>query len=224
MTTTTGTSDLRDSPLSRIAELFNVNHFVVSQARPYVAPFLQTGDILSHALPRHSTTRQRGRFWLPLLRMCALEVQHRLRQLDTLGLLHSSVRRFLVDESVPGASLTLVPELGAGDFFKLLERPTRSTVDEWILRGERSVWPAIGALKVRCAVEIELDRGYQVVRRRKPMDAVAIQKSRRSSSASMQPNGDDAGGLKSSGEKRKRHRSGSQGVNRTGNGNSYEHR
>ncbi|KAH8789928.1 hypothetical protein F5882DRAFT_103215 [Hyaloscypha sp. PMI_1271] len=30
----------RDSPLSRIAELFNVNHFIVSQARPYLVPFL----------------------------------------------------------------------------------------------------------------------------------------------------------------------------------------
>lgn len=32
------------------------------------------------------------------------------------------------------------------------------------------MWPAVGALKVRCAVEVELDRGYQVVRRRKPLD------------------------------------------------------
>lgn len=196
-----------------------MNHFVVSQARPYVAPFLQTGDILSHALPRHSTTRQRGRFWLPLLRICALEIQHRLRQLDTLGLLHNSIRRFLIDETVPGASLTLVPELSAGDFFRLLERPTKRTVEEWILRGERSVWPAIGALKVRCAVEVELDRGYQFVRRRKPMDAVgpgqAVERRRLSNGTSL--NGKDAGGLKGSGEKRKRHRSGSLGAAR-GNG------
>jgi hypothetical protein len=40
-------------------------------------------------------------------------------------------------------------------------------VKGWIARGERAVWPAVGALKVRCAVESELDRGYQVVRRQK---------------------------------------------------------
>ncbi len=79
---------------------------------------------------------------------------------------------FLIDETVPGASLTLVPELSAWDFVRLLESPTKKGVEEWILRGERSVWPAVGALKVRCALEVELDRGYQVVRRRKPMDAV----------------------------------------------------
>ncbi|KAI9738697.1 MAG: hypothetical protein M1834_008202 [Cirrosporium novae-zelandiae] len=153
----------RESPLSRIAELFNVNHFIVSQARPYVAPFLRSD--FQHPDPRHSS---RWNIPLPLLRTLTLEVHHRLRQLDYLGLLPVSLRRLLIDEEIPGASLTLIPDLRARDFLKLLENPTKESLDHWILRGERSVWPAISALKVRCAVEVELDRGYQIVRRRKP--------------------------------------------------------
>ena len=42
----------REGPLARIAELFNVNHFVVSQARPYVAPFLRSD--LSSPKPRYA--------------------------------------------------------------------------------------------------------------------------------------------------------------------------
>lgn len=205
----TASTDVRDSPLSRIAELFNVNHFVVSQARPYIAPFLQGGDVVSHALPRHSTTRQKGRVWAPLLRVCVLEFQHRLRRLDALGLLHSSIRRFLIDEIVPGASLTLVPELSARDFVRLLQSPTSKIINDWILRGERSVWPAIGALKIRCAIEVELDRAYQLVRRRKPMDA--MEQPHKASIVGV--------GLKGSGEKRKRparQRAGS--LNAAGNG------
>lgn len=72
-----------------------------------------------------------------------------------------------MDEHIPAASVTLVPELSASDFVRLLETPTQSSLDHWILRGEKSVWPAVGALKVRCAIESELDRGYQLVRRRK---------------------------------------------------------
>jgi TAG lipase/lysophosphatidylethanolamine acyltransferase len=53
-----------------------------------------------------------------------------------------------------------------------LETPTRESLEHWILRGERSVWPAEVALKIRCAVEVELDRGYQVVRMRKPLDFI----------------------------------------------------
>lgn len=143
-----------------------MNHFVVSQARPYIAPFLRS-DL------QHPSPRQAGRqgFTIPLLRLITLEVHHRLSQLDSLGFLPQSVRRLLIDEKVPGASLTLVPSLAAGDFLKLLETPTNESLDYWILHGERSVWPAVGALKVRCAIEVELDKCYQVVRRRKPLEA-----------------------------------------------------
>jgi TAG lipase/lysophosphatidylethanolamine acyltransferase len=154
----------RDSPLSRIAELFNVNHFIVSQARPYLVPFLRS-DMPG---PSPLYTR-RGRTSLigGLLRLMTMEIHHRLSQLDSLSILPNSIRRFLVDEHIPAASVTLVPEISAGDFVRLLETPTRESLDYWILRGEKSVWPAVGAIKVRCAVESELDRGYQFVRRRK---------------------------------------------------------
>lgn len=155
----------RESPLHRIGELFNVNHFIVSQARPYLAPFLRSD--LHHPNPKQDG---RLRLSMPILRLVVLEVQHRLQQLDELGLLPLSIRRFLLDENIPGPSLTLVPEFTPGDFFKLLENPTREAMDYWILKGERSVWPAVTALKIRCAIEVELDRGYQLVRRRKPFD------------------------------------------------------
>ncbi|KAI9904839.1 hypothetical protein N3K66_001368 [Trichothecium roseum] len=154
----------RDSPLRRIAELFNVNHFIVSQARPYLIPFLQSDMHGPSLLETRSRTTQLSAF---LLRMVGLEVRHRLRQLDTLQVLPASIRRFLVDEQVPAASMTLVPEVTAGDFVRLLETPTRETLNYWILRGERSVWPAVAALRIRCAVEHELDRSYQIVRKLK---------------------------------------------------------
>ncbi|KAH8731193.1 acyl transferase/acyl hydrolase/lysophospholipase [Phaeosphaeriaceae sp. PMI808] len=155
----------RESPLHRIGELFNVNHFIVSQARPYLAPFLRSD--LHHPNPRQDG---RWRLTMPILRLVVFEIQHRLHQLDELGLLSPSVRRFLLDENVPGPSLTIVPELTPGDFFKLLENPTKEAIDYWIHKGERSVWPAVTALKIRCAIEIEIDRGYQLVRRRRPVE------------------------------------------------------
>jgi TAG lipase/lysophosphatidylethanolamine acyltransferase len=154
-----------ESPLARIAELFNVNHFLVSQARPYLVPFLQSD--LHHAGPRHERAWRTG---LGLVRVMHLELQHRLGQLDSLGLLPASARRFVLDEAIPGASLLIVPEITPRDFLRLLENPTKESVEYWIHKGERSVWPAIGAIRVRCAIEVELDRGYQLVRRRKPFD------------------------------------------------------
>ena len=164
---TPSTDHDRDTPLSRVAELFNVNHFIVSQARPYIAPFLAPS--LHHSNSQRSSTVPWSTY---LTRLLIMELQHRLTQMDTLGMLPSGIRRLLLDESVPGASWTLVPQVSLGDFARLLRNPTRQEIDYWILRGERSVWPAIGALKIRCIVEMELDRGYQLVRRRKPFDLV----------------------------------------------------
>ncbi|MCJ1318749.1 hypothetical protein MMC15_004079 [Xylographa vitiligo] len=161
----------RDSPLVRIAELFNVNHFLVSQARPYLAPFLRA-DLQQHLAPtpRPQQTHP-GTLLAAASRLLLLELHHRLRQADDCGLLPPPLRRLLLgDDAVPGAGLTLVPAIGPRDLARLLDRPTRQSLEHWILRGERSVWPAVGALKVRCAVEVELDRGYQLVRRRKPLD------------------------------------------------------
>ena len=160
------TTNERDSPLARIAELFNVNHFIVSQARPYIAPFLRSD--LQH--PNNPRQGRKTGIVVPLLRLVIQEVHHRLSQLDSFGLLPTAIRRLLVDETIPGASLTLVPDLAPSDFLKLLETPTKESIEYWILHGERSVWPAVSALKVRCAIEIELDRCYQLIRRRKPMD------------------------------------------------------
>ncbi|ELR07447.1 hypothetical protein VC83_02708 [Pseudogymnoascus destructans] len=154
----------RDSPLTRVAELFNVNHFIISQARPYLVPFLQSD---MHGPSGSYARRGRTSFTSHLLRLITMEIHHRLSQLDSLGVLPASTRRFLIDETVTGASVTLVPELSTGDFLRLLETPTCGSLDHWILCGEKSVWPAVSALKVRCAVESELDRGYQFVRRRK---------------------------------------------------------
>lgn len=156
----------REGPMARIAELFNVNHFIVSQARPYIAPFLRSD--LSDPKPRYA---KRTGVSNSLLKVMFMELQHRLHQLDSIGILSSSVRRILLDEEIPGPSLMLVPEVGLTDYVKQLENPTKESIDYWILKGEKSVWPAIGALKIRCAIEVELDRGYQLVRRRKPFDA-----------------------------------------------------
>ncbi|KAI2626300.1 hypothetical protein GGS21DRAFT_540807 [Xylaria nigripes] len=151
-------------PLARIAQLFNVNHFIVSQARPYLIPFLQSD---MHGPSLFTARHRRAQIAGHLFRILGLEVRHRLKQLDMLGLLPISIRKFLVDEGVPGPSVVLVPTVTASDFIRLLETPTRETLDYWILRGERSLWPAVSALKVRCMVEYEIERAYQQARRLK---------------------------------------------------------
>lgn len=59
-----------DLPMKRLSELFNVNHFIVSQVNPHVAPFLL--QTMPSAGPR--------RIWSGLLYLIRSEIKHRINQ------------------------------------------------------------------------------------------------------------------------------------------------
>jgi TAG lipase/steryl ester hydrolase/phospholipase A2/LPA acyltransferase len=64
-----------DLPMARLAELFNVNHFIVSQVNPYVLPFIDpTAD------PDHLGVFRK------MKRFIKSETRHRLLQAAELGL------------------------------------------------------------------------------------------------------------------------------------------
>jgi TAG lipase / lysophosphatidylethanolamine acyltransferase len=157
-----GSAELQEAPLKRIGELFNVNHFIVSQTRPYIAPFVRAEQNYAG----HST------FLNSLIRLISGEIFHMLKQLNSIGWLPTPLCRLLMDETIPSnsrwAKISLTPDLTFKDLVALFDTPTEHLLDEWIMRGERSVWPAIPELRVRCGIEFELERAYESVRRRSP--------------------------------------------------------
>lgn len=157
-----GRAVLQEAPLKRIGELFNVNHFIVSQTRPYVAPFVRA----EQNYPGHSA------FLNMVIRLISGEIFHMMNQLNLMGWLPTSLCRLLMDETIPSnsrwAKISLTPDLTFRDLFALFDTPTEHLLDEWILRGERSVWPAVPELRVRYGIEFELERAYESVRRRSP--------------------------------------------------------
>lgn len=151
-----------ESPYTRVTELFNVNNFIVSLARPYLAPLI-VNDI------KHNTG------WRPfrvLQRLFAMELQHRVELMDRIGMLSSFIKRLAVDEKTPknASEVTIVPELRTlvKDFWRVFDvHRTMENIPYWILVGERSVWPVVPILWTRCAVEFTLDNLYDNRRRRK---------------------------------------------------------
>ncbi|KAK2781048.1 hypothetical protein FQN52_001939 [Onygenales sp. PD_12] len=148
----------RECPLARLAELFNINHFIVSQARPYLVPIFRSQVNRPGKVPR---------FWhFPrCVHLSTLEIRHYFNQLDYLGFLPTPLRRLFIYEDLPGHHMVMLPEIGWWDMLKFLRTPaTKESVQEWIFKGERGVWPAVCAVKVRCTVESALDRGHRVVK------------------------------------------------------------
>lgn len=150
-----------ETALQRIGEIFNVNHFIFSQTRPYVAPFVRL---------------QAWADYFPLLgtivRFALGEGIHWLRQFENLGILPVPLQRVLLDEKVPvpapWGKVSITPKLGLRDFIHLFDYPTLARLQEWRFRGEQSTWPMMCELKCRCEMEMELDAAYASVRRRVP--------------------------------------------------------
>ncbi|ODV91280.1 hypothetical protein CANCADRAFT_11616, partial [Tortispora caseinolytica NRRL Y-17796] len=141
-------STAKVQPYMAMTALFNVNHFIISQTHPYVAPFLLT-DLRKYA---HVNT-----WYNKLTRLAVLELNHRLRQIDFFGLLPQTLKRVLVDEPFPGVEITTVPDIHAGDATHLFDAPSKELLEYWMLKGERSIWHALPLIRTRCLVEVALD-------------------------------------------------------------------
>ncbi|CCG84138.1 protein of unknown function [Taphrina deformans PYCC 5710] len=143
-----------ETPFERLSELFNVNNFIISQARPYLAP------LLSSPLHRH---RRRG-WYLKFLKVLGLEISHRLSQLCLVGAVPASAESYIKSVTTTQSEITLVPSLAFKDFLKLFRHPTYDEIHYWINKGERATWPAMSLLKVRGLVEITLRECYEALR------------------------------------------------------------
>ncbi|KAG7807602.1 hypothetical protein KL921_004360 [Ogataea angusta] len=149
------------SPYTRLTELFNVNHFVVSLARPYLAPLI--GNDLKHSPTSWQLTNH-------IKNLISLEFRHRVEALEKFGLLLGFLRWLAVDEKTPrfeNSEITIVPELRTliKDFSRIFDiNEYQKNIPYWIQVGERSVWPLYPLLETRCAIEFALDDYYNIYR------------------------------------------------------------
>jgi predicted acylesterase/phospholipase RssA len=119
-----------DLPMTRLSELFNVNHFIVSQVNPHVLPFMSSSD----------ATENEG--LLGKLKTCLFsEVQHRILQLGILGLIPKrlSVLPIVLTQKYRG-DITIVPDITLTDYMRLLSNPTPEWIKEASLKAERKTW------------------------------------------------------------------------------------
>ena len=104
-----------DLPMQRMAELFNVNTFIVSQVNPHVVPFVSVdnGSILD--------TKFTKKFMMVTKKLIGNQIKHNLRQLDTIGLLPSYIKGIseIVFQSYRG-HVTIVPSPTLEDYRKVL--------------------------------------------------------------------------------------------------------
>ena len=155
-----------DLPMTRLAEMFNVNHFIVSQVNPHVIPFLAKDD--EYVTRDAQIEGNTGPGWVyTLTNLAKDEVLHRMHVLAELGIFPNLVTkaRSILSQKYSG-DITILPDIDYRDFPRILKNPTSAFMVQACLSGERATWPKMSRIKNHCAVELELDAAVQTLRAR----------------------------------------------------------
>ncbi|KAH6609083.1 nte family [Trichoderma cornu-damae] len=159
-----------DLPMTRLAEMFNVNHFIVSQVNPHVTPFLSKDDHLSPE-NRHnpkSTNASDDMDWLYTCTSLARdEALHRLQFMAEMGFFPNMMTKFrsILSQKYSG-NINILPDLTLDNLPVLLSNPTVDFMLKCCLVGERATWPRLSRIRDSCAIELALDRAVHRLRTR----------------------------------------------------------
>lgn len=155
-----------DLPMTRLAEMFNVNHFIVSQVNPHVVPFLAKDDVAITEEAKKGSDSGPG--WVyTLTHLAKDEAMHRMHMLAELGIFPNLVTkaRSVLSQKYSG-DITILPDIDYKDFPRMLKNPTPEFMIQACLGGQRATWPKVSRIRNHCAVELELDSAVQVLRTR----------------------------------------------------------
>ncbi|KAK3284685.1 mitogen-activated protein kinase tyrosine protein phosphatase sdp1, partial [Cymbomonas tetramitiformis] len=145
----------QDLPLKEVAELFNVQFFIVAQTNPHIIPLLHFRTLLQ-SLPA-------GNLLLFIAKMFEEEFKMRCNQVKALmgsGVLHSLASLFSQPWVGSEGDVTIVAPTCWRRISRAIENLSEEEVLEFAAAGERAVWPHIAAIKCHCLAEMELHKCY----------------------------------------------------------------
>ncbi|KAI9095925.1 acyl transferase/acyl hydrolase/lysophospholipase [Phlyctochytrium arcticum] len=134
----------------KLAEQFNVNHFILSQASPHIAPFLPKW---SEGQPETILSK--------VSTLLSSEIRHRIMQICEIGVAPKSLLSLLQQRSHGQGYITIAPTLSSTDFYQLFSNPTYDSLNYWVLKGEQATWPVLSFIHSRTQIEYALDRVYR---------------------------------------------------------------
>ena len=129
-----------DLPLRRVGRLYNVNHFIVSQANPFVVPFAGRNS--------HSFAQSAARFGGSIVRAQAAAVLDETRRR-----VHSDLIRPWLDTAHAiadqnyGGDITIHPPVTPRMYAKVMQNPSEDQLRAYIHGGQRATWPQLAVIR-----------------------------------------------------------------------------
>lgn len=131
-----------DIPKEKVSRLHNVNHYIVSQANPHVAPFLNGGSDRTGLLPFLQDVVVRG----PML-----QVEHILdianRHFEVPGLTSLVKKAHAIVRQTYSGDITILPFREDIRMGRVFRNATESEARELIEAGRRATWPNIERIR-----------------------------------------------------------------------------
>jgi len=165
----------QDLPMQQLSEMFNVNHFIISQANPHAVMFAS----YSHLKSIWSTplTGLVNSILIFLKDQCRSWLSHIVEMVGARRYApqHATSRRlgaqfFVQEYEGRDCDVSLIPWFGHRGLFSALlhtlYNPSEKEFCEWIEAAQRETWKHIAAIKSHVAEEITLDQCVQRLRKR----------------------------------------------------------
>lgn len=154
--------------MTRLAEMFNVNHFIVSQVNPHVVPFLDKEEgILAQDVQEDSSSMTNFKWFNDIASLARGEALHRLQVLSEMGVFpnYASKLRSILNQRYSG-DITIFPSISYSHFPRVLRNPTPDYMEQCLLTGERATWSKLSRIRNHLAIELALDDAVRQIRAR----------------------------------------------------------
>lgn len=156
-----------DLPITRLSEMFNVDHIIAVQVNPHVSPVLQVsvGSIGGQAASELANTLRN--FVNSCYDFCLSEIIHYLQILHELDIQRNLTSKLIavLTQRYLG-DITILPELDPKDYLELFSDPSPEFLLRFILKGAKAAWPKITIINNHCGVEFALDKEISALRGR----------------------------------------------------------
>lgn len=165
----------QDLPTQQLSEMFNVNHFIISQANPHAVMFASynhkagvwTNPLIGALESILRFLRDQVRSWLLHLVDCV-----GARRIAPLFETSRGIGASFFTQEYEGRSIdiSLIPWLGHRSLLSailhIIYNPCEAEFREWIQASARETWKHIPAIKSHISEEVTLDRCVQRLRKR----------------------------------------------------------
>jgi len=158
-------SIMADTPITRLARLFGVNHSIVSQTNPLAVPFLTRNRAESRGVVK--TTMRHVANLAKINSVYACDMAEALMP-TRMGRLGIHKVRSIIDQQYVG-DINIIPPRSIENVRRILSAPTAESISSQLETAERATWPMLEMIKNTTQISIAFQRYLKLLKKQEQL-------------------------------------------------------